>query len=85
MNEPYLTIAEINAKYPNQWVLLANPTLTRLHEVRGGHVLFHTADRLELYRWFEALPDDPAVREFASWYTGPRDAVELEREQQGAA
>jgi hypothetical protein len=45
MNEPYLTIAEINAKYPNQWVLLANPTLTRLHEVRGGHVLFHTADR----------------------------------------
>lgn len=69
MAEPYMTIAEINAKYPNSWVLIGNPTLTRYNEVRGGYVVFHAASREEYYRLIETW-DDPTVKETASWYTG---------------
>jgi hypothetical protein len=50
MNEPYLTMAEIEAKYPNEWVLISNPKLTRYQEVLGGQVVLHCADRAEFLR-----------------------------------
>ena len=70
MYGPYMTIAEINAKYPNEWVFLAKPTTTRSNEVTGGHVIIHSADPAEYRRLFEALPEIPDVYFFASWYTG---------------
>jgi hypothetical protein len=71
MAEPYLTIAEINAKYPNSWVLIGNPTTRgRSLAATGGQVIFHCATRDEFYQRFEAWPGDPAIKHTASWYTG---------------
>lgn len=76
MYGPYLTTAEIKAKYPNSLVLLANPTLTRYHEVRGGHVILHATTREEFNRLFEAW-DDPDVKLLANYYTGEIKAEEV--------
>jgi len=40
MYGPYMTIAEITAKYPDEWVFLANPTTSR-QGVTGGYVILH--------------------------------------------
>ena len=50
MAEPYMTMAEIEAKYPNQWVLIANPKVNRRQKIVGGHVVLHCADRAEFLR-----------------------------------
>jgi hypothetical protein len=50
MAEPYMTMAEIEAKYPNQWVLIDNPKVNRRQEIVGGHVVLHCADRAEFLR-----------------------------------
>lgn len=68
MYGPYLTIAEINAKYPNEWVLLANPTKNR-QGVTGGYVILRALDRAEYYRLLDGW-DDPEIKHLASWYTG---------------
>ncbi|QJW94337.1 hypothetical protein [Frigoriglobus tundricola] len=68
MYGPYLTIAEINAKYPNTLVLLGNPTRSRQGGT-GGHVILHATDRAEFYRLLDGW-DDPDVKHLASWYTG---------------
>lgn len=68
MYGPYLTVTELKTKYPNQWVLLGNPTKSR-HDVTGGYVLCSAADPSGLYE-FMIEWDDPAVKHTASWYTG---------------
>jgi hypothetical protein len=68
MYGPYLTIAEITAKYPDEWILIGNPTSTR-QGVTGGYVILHAADRAEFYRLMSQW-DDPEVKHLASWYTG---------------
>jgi hypothetical protein len=50
MAEPYMTMAEIEAKFPNEWVLIADPKMTRHHEIVGGVVVLHCADRAEFLR-----------------------------------
>jgi hypothetical protein len=51
MAEPYMTMAEIEAKYPNEWVLLAHATTRRgSQELTGGRVVIHCADRAEFLR-----------------------------------
>lgn len=47
MATEYLTMAEIEAKYPNEWVLIDRPTVNRLNEVTGGFVVAHSPDRDE--------------------------------------
>jgi hypothetical protein len=73
---PYMTMAEIEAKYPDQWVLIANPKLTRYQEVIGGCVVLHSTDRTEFLRLVGQW-DDPAVKHIASWYTGKFPAEEI--------
>ena len=43
----YLTWAEIEAKYPGEWVLLDRPTVDHLDDVTGGLLLYHSKDRDE--------------------------------------
>ena len=50
MAEPYMTMAEIEAQYPNEWVLIDNPIMNRDHEIIGGHIVLHCADRAEFLR-----------------------------------
>ena len=76
MYGPYMTIAEIEAKYPNEWVFIANPTATRYHEVTGGHVILHAADRAEYLRLVSEW-DDPKITQLASWYTGEIKGIEV--------
>ncbi|HET6575001.1 MAG TPA: hypothetical protein VFG68_15450 [Fimbriiglobus sp.] len=45
MGDEYLTMAEIEAKYPGEWVLLDRPTKDRHGDVTGGRLVFHQADR----------------------------------------
>ena len=51
MTGKYQTMAEIEAAYDGEWVLIANPTYRRKwHQITGGVVAVHCADRLEYYR-----------------------------------
>ena len=68
MTEPYMKMAEIETKYPNQWVLINQPKTTKYQQVLGGHVIYHGQDQLALYEVVGTLPvgshsgpGDPAV------------------------
>ena len=75
---PYMTMAEIKAKYPNSLVLRGNPTTKRGSLApTGGYVVLHATDRAEFDRQFEAWPGDPAIKHLASWYTGEIKATEI--------
>lgn len=77
MYGPYLTTAELKAKYPNEWVFLANPTTAaRSQRVTGGHLILHAADRTEFYRLADAW-EGPEVKEFAFWWTGEIGGSEM--------
>ncbi len=72
MNE-VLTLAEIEAQFPDEWVLVENPQTNDALEVQSGRVLGHSKDRDELHQQAMAL----RTRRFAVLYTGtyPEDAV----------
>lgn len=74
MYGPYLTVAELKAKYPNSLLLLANPKSTRYHEPLGGHVVLHAPTREEFDRLCEAW-DDPEVKHLANLWTGERSTT----------
>ena len=68
MGESYMTMAEIEKKYPNEWVLIDNPKTTRYQEVLGGQVVYHGPDKLALYRKVDELPKPFNI---AVWFIGP--------------
>jgi hypothetical protein len=72
MSEPYLPMTEIEQRYPNEWVLVARPKFDRHSQVRGGHVLFHTPDRLVMDQRMYSVRDDECGGGFACFYTGER-------------
>jgi hypothetical protein len=45
-----LTIAEIEAKFDAEWILIENPSTDKALEVRSGTVRWHDKDRDEVYR-----------------------------------
>lgn len=49
MNET-LTLDEIHSRFVSEWVLLEDPETTPDLEIVRGKVLWHSADRDELYR-----------------------------------
>ena len=61
-----LTIAEIQARFAEEWVLLEDPTTDVSLDVKSGTVLFHSKDRDEVYRHAVTL----RPRRFALLYTG---------------
>jgi hypothetical protein len=68
-----LTIAEIEAKFDSEWILIEDPSIDEALAVRSGTVLWHDKDREEVYRRaVEARP-----KRFAIVYTGkmPRDTA----------
>jgi hypothetical protein len=77
MGEQYMTMAEIEKKYPNEWVLINKPTLkARSHEVVGGVVLAHSPDRGDFNRQLLELKDSPRLGDFAVRHTGEAPAEE---------
>lgn len=49
MNE-VMSLAEIQARFAAEWVLLEDPETTEFLEVKSGKVLWHSKDRDEVYR-----------------------------------
>jgi hypothetical protein len=68
-----LTIAQIEAQFESEWVLVEDPQTTEALEVQSGKVRWHSQDRDEVYR--KAVELRP--RRFAMLYTGklPKDTA----------
>ena len=45
-----MTIKEIEARYPSEWILVGDPVTNDALEVLSGNVLWHSPDRDEVYR-----------------------------------
>lgn len=71
--ESVLTISEIEARYPAEWVLVEDPATNEVMEVEKGRVIYHSKDRDEVYR--RAVELRP--KHFAMLYTGkiPKDVA----------
>ena len=61
-----LSIADIEAKFDSEWVLIEDPRTDDALEVHGGTVRCHSKDRDEVYR--RAIEIRP--KRFAIVYTG---------------
>ena len=61
-----MTLAQIEAQFQSEWVLLEDPQTNQALEVQGGRVLWHGKDRDEVYR--KAVEVRP--KRFAVLYTG---------------
>ena len=61
-----MTVAEIEAQFKSEWVLLEDPQTNEALEVQGGRVVWHGKDRDEVYR--KAVELRP--KRFAVLYTG---------------
>lgn len=68
-----MTIAEIEAHFESEWVLVGDPETNAANEVQSGTVIAHSKDRDEVYR----LAATARPKRFAILYTGecPRDAA----------
>jgi len=68
-----LTIAQIEAQFESEWVLVEDPQTNEALEVQSGKVRWHSQDRDEVYR--KAVELRP--RRFAMLYTGtmPKDTA----------
>lgn len=45
-----LSIAEIEARFDSEWVLLEDPETTASQEILGGRLLLHSKDKAEVHR-----------------------------------
>jgi len=61
-----LTIAQIEAQFQSEWVLIENPQTDANRQVQSGKVLWHSKDREEVYRQAIKL----RLKRFATLYTG---------------
>jgi hypothetical protein len=68
-----LTMAQIEAQFISEWVLVEDPQTNDALEVQSGKILCHSKDRDEVYR--EAVRLRP--KRFAILYTGtiPKDTA----------
>jgi hypothetical protein len=68
-----LTIAEMEAQFTSEWLLVEDPQTNESLEVQTGKVICHSPDREEVYR--KAVELRP--KRFAVLYTGkmPQDAA----------
>jgi hypothetical protein len=61
-----MTIAEMEAAFPSEWVLIGDPQTDQYNRVQSGTVLAHGKDRDEVYR--QAI--DAKNKLIAVHYTG---------------
>jgi hypothetical protein len=61
-----LTIAQIEAQFKFEWILVEDPQTNEAREVQSGKVRWHSKDREEVYR--QAIELRP--KRFAMLYTG---------------
>ena len=71
--EEVLTIAQIEARFDSEWILVGDPQTNEALEVQSGKVLWHSKDREEVYcKAVELRPKRSAML-----YTGkmPKDTA----------
>jgi hypothetical protein len=69
-----LSIEEIKAQFPSEWVLIGEPQIDDLTRLRAGRVVFHSPARDDVYRkavemrlphfavrYFGTLPENMAL------------------------
>jgi hypothetical protein len=61
-----LTLAQIEARFQSEWVLIEEPNTNDALEVQSGKVRWHSKDREEVYR--KVVERHP--KRFAILYTG---------------
>ena len=61
-----LSLVELRSRYPDEWVLVADPQTDGTLAVQSGRVLAHSKDRDEVYRQAVAL----RPKRFAVLYLG---------------
>jgi hypothetical protein len=61
-----LTMAQIEARFDSEWVLIEDPRTDDALDVHGGTVLYHGKDREEVYRRVVEI----RPKRFAIVYTG---------------
>ena len=68
-----MSLAEIQARFESEWVLLEDPETSESLEVTRGKVLWHSKDRDEVYRKAREL----RPKHSAMLYTGrlPKEAA----------
>ena len=52
-----MTWAEIEAEFDGEWVLIEDPETAGSLEVLGGKVVFHSAERKDVYQKMKELPE----------------------------
>ncbi|MCL4787614.1 MAG: hypothetical protein KJ070_12600 [Verrucomicrobia bacterium] len=67
MSEQVMTIQEIESKFQDEWILVADPETNDALEVLRGNVICHSRDRDEVYRRAIALPKP---KHYAVLFTG---------------
>jgi hypothetical protein len=70
-----LTMDEIAARYPDEWVFIEDPVSNEWCEVQSGILRFHSKDQSEVDR--AALALQPRPRRSAFLYTGTTDDDEI--------
>ncbi len=61
-----MTLQQIEAQFPSEWVLVGDPDTDESLKVLGGEVLWHSKDRDEVYRQIGKF----RPKRFAMLYTG---------------
>lgn len=61
-----MTVEEIYRRYPDEWVLVADPEATPMHEVTAGRVIWHGRSRDEMYRFMKTTREN----DLATIFTG---------------
>lgn len=62
----FMLMPHIKSQFEDEWILIQNPQTSDNLEVQGGKVLWHSKDRVEVYR--KAMELHP--RHSAILYTG---------------
>lgn len=68
-----MTVQEIESRFQDEWILVADPQTNEALELLGGQVVCHSKDRDEVYRRAVAL----RLKHSAFLYTGkmPEDTA----------
>jgi hypothetical protein len=51
-----MTMEEIEARFPEEWLLIDQPEMDERDQLKRGRVVFHSPDRDEVYRKALELP-----------------------------
>ena len=88
MTEPYMKMTEIETKYRNLWVLIADTKSDRRYQLLGGHVVLSHPSKSEFVRLWTAWDDATGRKHnIATLFMGPlpEDEVLHAESEPGAA